>query len=199
MSNAMEIDDFKENKNHTYANYLEWKGPERYQLINGEVYLMASPSVAHQALQADLLAEFVVWLRGKTCRVFGSPLDVRLFPKKDKSDNTIVQPDLLVVCDENKLEKGCVNGAPDLVIEIVSPSNSHSELFHKFYYYLKAGVKEYWVIDPEVKKVSVHILEKNHYISTIYEDDDSIPVTILPGLEISLKDLWARIPDFDNN
>jgi len=87
-----------------------------------------------------------------------------------------------------------VNGPPDLVIEIVSPSNNHSELFLKFNYYLEAGVREYWVIDPEIKKASVHINENGRYISTNYEDNDRIPVTILPGLEISLEELWARIP-----
>jgi len=208
MSDAMRIDDYNESRRYTYTDYLEWEGPERYELFNGEAYMMASPSVAHQALQTGLISNFDNWLQGKPCRVFGSPLDVRLFPKKDKSDNTVVQPDLLVVCDQSKLGKGSVDGPPDLVIEIMSPSNTHSELFRKFHYYLKAGVREYWIIDPELKKVTVHVYEAaveshsgegprsagGHYISTNFEDNDRIPVTILPGLEISLEELWARIP-----
>jgi len=194
MSDPARIDEYEDNRHYTYADYLKWEGTERFQLINGEVYQMASPSVAHQALLMGLSAKFDNWLQGKPCRVFGSPLDVRLFPKKDKSDSTVVQPDLLVVCDKSKLSKGSVDGPPDLVIEIVSPSNTYSELFLKFNYYLKAGVREYWVIDPEIKKIVVHIYENGHYLSTNYEDNDHIPVTILPGLEISLEELWERIP-----
>jgi len=192
MSDAMRDDEYNEERRYTYADYLEWEGPERYELFNGEAFMMASPSVTHQALQAGLIAMLDNWLQGKSCKVFGSPLDVRLFPKKDNSDNIIVQPDLLVVCDQKKLGKKSIDGPPDLVIEIMSPSNSHSELFRKFHYYLKAGVREYWVINPELKKVSVHVYEDGHYISTSYEDNDRIPVSILPGLEISLEDLWAR-------
>jgi len=185
---------FTENRRYTYADYLEWEGNERVQLVNGKVFLMASPSVAHQAIQVELLTEFNIWLRGKPCRVFGSPLDVRLFPKNDKSDNTVVQPDLLVVCDQSKLDKSSVNGPPNLVIEIVSPLNTHSELLLKFQYYLKAGIQEYWVVEPDIKKVCVHIYDNGRYISTIYEDNDRIPVNVLPGLEIALEALWARIP-----
>ncbi|MCL2243160.1 MAG: Uma2 family endonuclease [Treponema sp.] len=193
MSDALRVDELNEKRRCTYAEYLEWEGPERFQLINGEVFQMASPSVIHQTLLMELSLQFGNWLRGKPCQVFAAPLDVRLFPKKDKSDSTVVQPDLLVVCDKNKIDKGSVNGAPDLIIEIASPSNSHSELFLKFNYYLKAGVREYWVIYPDIKKVSVHVYENSRYISTAYEDNEIIPVTVLPGLEIRLEDLWAGI------
>ena len=189
----MAIDNFDENRSYTYADYLTWEGKERYQLINGEVFQMASPSVIHQAILGELMIQFGNWLRGKPCKVFSSPLDVRLFPKKDKSDKTVVQPDLLVVCDKNKIAKNSIDGSPDLVIEIVSPSNTHSELFLKFQYYLKAGVREYWVIDPDTKKAQVHIYENGHYISTIYEDNAVIPVAVLPGLEIALEELWERV------
>jgi len=153
---------------------------------------MASPTVVHQAILMELSTQFNNWLKGKPCRVFAAPLDVRLFPKKDKSDKTVVQPDLLVVCDKSILAKGSVNGAPDLIIEIVSPSNTHSELFLKYQYYLKAGVKEYWVIDPESKKVQVNIYENGRFNNTVFEDNASIPVTILPGLEISLKSIFEQ-------
>jgi Uma2 family endonuclease len=197
MSDAIRIDDYEdytEKRRYTYADYLEWESPERFQLINGEVFQMASPSVVHQALLGELFSQFYNWLRGKPCQVFAAPLDVRLFPQKDKSDKTVVQPDLLVVCDKDKLSKGSVDGAPDLVVEIVSPSNTHSELFLKFQYYMKAGVREYWVIDPDARQVQVHIYENGHYISTIYENNDHIPITVLLGLDIALEDLWARIP-----
>ena len=195
MHSAVRVDEeFPEKHRYTYADYLGWEGQERYELIDGEAFMMSSPSVAHQALLMGLSSAFDVWLQGKSCRVFAPPLDVRLFPKEDKSDRTVVQPDLLVVCDKSKLDKGSVNGPPDLIIEIVSPSNTYSELFRKFNYYLKAKVREYWVVDPELKSVSVHIYEDGRYIITAYNDNDRIPVTVLDGLEISLESLWARLP-----
>jgi Uma2 family endonuclease len=194
MSDAMRMDDeFDENGRYTYADYLEWEGPQRYQLFNGEAFQMASPSVIHQGILMELSIQFGSWLRGKPCQVFASPLDVRLFPKEDNSDDTVLQPDLLVVCDKNKIVKGSVNGAPDLIIEIMSPSNTRRELFLKFQYYLEAGVREYWVIEPEEKKVQVHIYERGRYISAIYKDSARISVSVLPGLEIALDDIWARI------
>jgi Uma2 family endonuclease len=190
MADALTIEDHEENRRYTYADCLKWEGPERYQLIDGEAYQMASPSVEHQGILMELSVQFGNWLKGKPCQVFAAPLDVRLFPEEDNSDDTVLQPDLLVVCDKAKLAKNSVNGAPDLLVEIVSPSNSHRELFLKFQYYLEAGVKEYWVIDPEEKKVQVHIYENGHFISTGYKENASISAAILPGLIINLQDLW---------
>ena len=193
MASALKVVKTKKTVRYTYADYLEWEGPERYQLIDGEAYMMASPSVSHQAVVRELLLHFGNWLRDKTCQVFTTPLDVRLFPKKDRSDNTIFQPDLLVVCDSKKLSTKSVDGPPDLIIEIMSPSNTHSQLFYKFNYYLIAGVKEYWVVDPDEKIVNVYIYNKGRYFTTLYKDNDRIPVTTLPGLEIALEDVWARL------
>jgi Uma2 family endonuclease len=194
MSDALRIQEHDESRSYTYADYLKWESPERFQLIDGDIFQMASPSVEHQAILRELLLEFGNWLKGKPCQVFAAPLDVRLFPKEDNSDKTVVQPDLLVVCDKGKIGKGSINGAPDLVVEIVSPSNSHRELFLKFQYYLEAGVREYWVIDPEEKRALIHIYENGHYISTGCKGNASIPVTVLPGLVINLEDLWTETP-----
>jgi len=190
MSEAYKINEFDENRRYTYADYLTWEGSERCQLINGEIFMMASPSVVHQSILMELSTQFNIWLNGKPCKVFAAPLDVRLFPKEDKSDNTVVQPDLLVVCDDKKLAKGSVNGAPDMVIEILSPSNTHSELFLKFNYYLEAGVKEYWIIDPEIKRIQVNVYENGRYICSVFKENACVPVTVLPGLEIAFKELW---------
>jgi Uma2 family endonuclease len=192
MSDALRIDDYMENNRYTYADYLKWEGTERYELLNGEVFQMASPSVEHQTILMDLSMQFGNWLRGKPCQVFFAPLDVRLFPKEDNSDNTVVQPDMLVVCDKDKLGKNSVNGPPDLVVEILSPSNTHSQLFLKFHYYLEAGVREYWIIDPTSKKVQVHIYDNGHYKTTIFKENVCIPVFVLPGLDITFDDLWTN-------
>ena len=192
MSNSAEIDDYNDNCRYTYADYLEWEGPQRYQLFNGEAFQMASPSVEHQAISLEVSNQFYNFLKGKPCRVFTAPLDVRLFPKKDKSDNTVVQPDILVVCDKNKIDENSINGAPDLVIEIASQSNDCYEQLLKFQYYLKAGVREYWDIVPEQKNVQVHLYEKDRYITALYEANERVPVTVLPGLEIALEDLFKK-------
>ena len=186
----------EENRRYTYADYLSWEGPERYQLINGEVFMMASPSVAHQAILIELATQFNNWLRGKPCRVFAAPLDVRLFPKEDNSDETVVQPDLLVVCDRAKLAGGAsVNGPPDLAVEISSPSTSKKEHFLKFKAYLDAGVREYWLIEPEQKLVQIHVYENGHFISSGYKEDSVIPSAVLPGFSVELETLWAAVTD----
>jgi Uma2 family endonuclease len=179
-----------ENRHYTYADYLEWEGSERYQLMYGEAFMMSSPTVEHQTISMELAWQFRTFLDGKPCRVFAAPLDVRPFPEETRKDDTVVQPDLLVVCDSDKLSKGSVDGPPDLVIEIMSPSNTQKELFLKFQIYLDAGVREYWVIEPAEKQVQVHVLENGHFISSAYKKDAVIPVSILPPLSIDLKTLW---------
>ena len=178
-----------EKTRYTYADYLEWETDKRYELMDGVPYMMASPSVTHQRVIVELSRQFSNFLLGKPCQVFVAPLDVRLFPRKDHRDDTVLQPDLLVVCDKSRLSKGSCDGAPDLVIEIVSPSNTVQELLRKFNYYLDAGVREYWVVNPDAQTVQVHVLENGHYISTVYKMDTLIPVSILPGLEIDFRDL----------
>jgi Uma2 family endonuclease len=185
----------EENRQYTYADYLTWKGPERYQLLYGEAFMMAAPSVAHQAILVEMVIQFGNWLRGKPCRVFAAPLDVRLFPEDDNSDDTVVQPDLLVVCDRTKFAKGSVNGSPDLAVEIVSPSTSKKEHFLKYGAYLEAGVQEYWVIYPEQKIVQVHVNKNDHFICVDYKGDAAIQSVVLQGFSIELKTLWAAADD----
>jgi Uma2 family endonuclease len=181
-----------EKTHYTYADYLAWETDKRYELMDGVAYMMASPSVIHQGVSRELTLQFGSFLRGKPCRVFSAPLDVRLFPREDRIDDTVLQPDLLVVCDKTKLSKGSCDGAPDLVIEIVSPSNTVQELLRKFNYYLDAGVREYWVVNPDTQTVQVHVLENGHFVSTIYKKDAAIPVSILPELGIDLKSIWIN-------
>jgi Uma2 family endonuclease len=146
--------------------------------------------VEHQGILRELLVQLANFLRGKPCQVFAAPLDVRLFPGEDRSDDTVVQPDILVVCDRSKLSKGSVDGPPDLVVEILSPSNTQKLMFLKFESYLTAGVREYWVLDPEQKKAQVHILHEGRYLSSAYKQDAVIPVSVLPPLSIDLATLW---------
>ncbi|GHV79343.1 hypothetical protein AGMMS49944_11340 [Spirochaetia bacterium] len=180
----------KEKEYYTYADYLEWDENYRAEIINGEVYEMSSPATIHQDISMNLSGILWTYLKGKTCRAFAAPFDVRLFPEPDKSDNTVLQPDLMVICDPSKIGKLSCNGAPDLVIEILSPSNTGKDLIIKFNLYLEAGVREYWVIDPETSLVKVNLFEKGHYNVSTYGRSDMVPVTVLPGLTIDLKTLF---------
>ena len=182
--------DPEHNGHYTYTDYINWEGSERYQIINGEAFMMASPTVEHQAILMELSTQFHTWLKGKPCRVFAAPLDVRLFPEEDDSDDTVVQPDLLVVCDNSKMGKGSINGPPDIIVEIVSPSTSKKELLLKFGVYLEAGIREYWVIDPEQKIIQIHIYENGHFISTNHKLNAIISSAVLQGLSVDLKTLW---------
>ena len=180
----------KQNKEYfTYADYCTWDDEPRCELIDGEIYLMASPSGRHQTVLLNLGSEFRTYLRGKECKVFVAPFDVRL--NWDKHDDTVVQPDVLVVCDPKKLEddRAC-KGAPDLVIEILSPSTSKYDITTKFMKYREAAVKELWIVDPLQQTVMVYNWENGAYIANNYGPTDKITAGILPGLTIDMKDIF---------
>ena len=161
----------------------------RGELIGGRFYAMAGASTAHQSISFHLAFELEKYIRDNKgdCRVFIPPLDVKLFKKED----TILQPDVLVVCDPKKIGEKRVDGAPDLVIEVVSPANPGHDYIRKLELYLKAGVREYWIVDPEEKRVVVYIPgtgEDRDLSGRIYRFDQDIPVFIYKGeLTINLK------------
>jgi Uma2 family endonuclease len=197
MSTAYET---KNTARYTYANYLAWKTDERYEILDGEAYMMSAPTVAHQVISRELLGRFWNFLQGKPCQVFTAPFDVRLFPREDGGDDTIVQPDLLVVCDKAKIaDNRACRGAPDLVIEILSPSNDDPAMFLKYNRYLMAGVREYWVISPETREIQVHILEpggekkSNRYVSALYSGAAALDVSVLPGLSVDFSAIWSQL------
>jgi Uma2 family endonuclease len=132
-----------------YAEYAMIE--ERVQVIDGEVYEMSSPTVNHQSAVGVCHSQLQIQLKGKTCRPFIAPLDVRLFYKEDNSDTTIVQPDVMIVCDKNKIDRGFIKGAPDFVLEVLSESTRRMDMLYKTNIYAKAGVKEYWILDVETK------------------------------------------------
>jgi Uma2 family endonuclease len=137
-------------------------------------------------VSGDLFGQLRDFLKGKPCKVYHAPFGVRLFPKEDNSDDTFVEPDIVVICDRSKIDKRGCNGAPDLVIEILSPSNSRLDKLLKFHKYLEAGVREYWIVDPEEKTVQTHILDNGHYIANIYDEKGKVPVSVLNGCVIDL-------------
>jgi Uma2 family endonuclease len=175
----------------TYSQYALWEEPVRYELIDGAAYAMATPSWAHQGISMELSWQFRSFLKDKRCKVYAAPFDVCLNGLGDR-DDTVVQPDLIIVCDRSKLDGNRLNGAPDMAIEILSPSNTRMDLDVKFEKYRQAGVKEYWIVDPVSRTVRVNILKNGKYIAKTYSDSDIAPVFVLPGLEINLHDVFAE-------
>ncbi len=188
---------FNDIKHYSYADYLTWIDDKMREIINGVVKLMSSPSRKHAKISSRIGYEMETYIRrnkGK-CEIYHAPFDVRLPRNGEIADDkiyTVVQPDICVVCDLSKLdERGCL-GAPDLVVEIQSPSTAIYDLTKKFSAYESAGVREYWVVFPGMNAVTVfHLLENGKFDNgTPYEYDAKVASQVLKGLEIKLKDLF---------
>ena len=155
---------------------------ERYELYQGEVVAMASPSIQHQNIVLGLGSEIRAYIKknkGK-CQVFVAPVDVKL------TDDTVVIPDVFVVCDPSKIDEKRCNGAPDWVIEVTS-SNYRTDYVDKLELYKEAGVREYWIINPEKNSVTVLLFEKNPANFMLYRFSDIIPVNIYKNAPIQLE------------
>jgi Uma2 family endonuclease len=187
------------NKRYTYADYLTWMDDVRRELFDGFIKLMTpAPSRRHQDISTNFMRILSVFLYKKECKLYHAPSDVR-FPKDKKSRddqqvNTVLQPDLFVVCDLSKLDdRGCL-GAPDFVIEIISPKNSKRDTRDKFDIYQEHGVREYWIVNPSDENVTVFLLDekgKFQFVS-IYAEDDKIPVNIFNGeLKVDLTEVFT--------
>jgi Uma2 family endonuclease len=178
-------------KHYTYKDYLETDDEYRAEIIDGAFYVMSPPSRSHQKISQKLSLRIGNFLEGKTGEVYYAPFGVRLFPKSDLSDDTYFEPDITVVCDPSKLDdRGC-NGAPDMIIEILSPSNRQNDMLIKFRKYLQAGVREYWIVDTEEKTVHVCILDKEEYRVSVYDETQTVPVSVLPGCAIELPSVFT--------
>jgi Uma2 family endonuclease len=196
---------FKVVHNYTYADYVSWNDGVRRELIDGEAYEMAAPTGRHQAIAALLYGIFGVYLRGKTFRAMPAPYDVRLFAPLDdaggaedkRNDHTTVQPDLSVICDKRKLHKDGCHGAPDLVIEILSEENPAHDTIRKLNLYMRAGVREYWIIDPFERELYVYTPESDKkgrvlYRTKCYGPADKVKVGVLKDLVIDLNEIFNR-------
>ena len=185
------------NGTYTYADYLLWRIEERLELIKGKIFKMSpAPSLAHQRISTQLQGTLFNFLKARSCDLFSAPFDVRLYnDKKSKDANrqiyTVVQPDLCVVCDTSKLDqRGCL-GAPDLIIEILSPGNSSKEMNEKFDLYEESGVREYWLVEPAENAVWVYLLnEEGKYIG-LKPTTTILKSSIFPDLVIDLKEIFV--------
>ena len=185
---------------YTYADYLTWQWGEMRELIRGKIFKMSpAPGSLHQRVAGNLFGQLWNFLKGERCQVFIAPFDVRLpissKRKNDKEIITVVQPDLCVVCDPLKIDdRGCI-GAPDWIVEILSPHSSSKDLREKFDVYEEAGVKEYWVVHPQEQTLLIYTLDQNGKYTGIRKPhvrtDEVSPLT-LPGLTIRLEEVFPQ-------
>ena len=183
-------------KQYSYADYLKWQIVERLELIKGHIRQMSAPSRTHQEVSRNLnhFIDNCFW--GHQCAYFSAPFDVRIprFDKKKEKDViTVVQPDICVVCDQAKLDdKGCI-GAPDLIVEILSPGNSKKEMREKFEVYEEAGVREYWIVNTLDKNVLIYTLnEFGKFIGQRpYVEDEIMHSFIFPELAVDLNQVFV--------
>lgn len=187
----------KEKKLYTYADYLTYPEDERWEIIDGAPYMQAAPTPIHQEILMELSKQIAVYLTGKPCKIYPAPFCVRLPQpgKKERDVKNVVEPDITIICDKSKIDdRGC-NGAPDMVVEIVSPSSIKTDRVTKFNLYEKAGVKEYWIVEPEQRLVSVFLLQENGRFSRpeMFLDEDSVNVSLFSDLVIDLKAVWGLV------
>ena len=184
---------------YSYASYLKWKFEERVELIKGKIFPMGAPSVNHQRLLGFIHWEIYSFLRFQSCEVFTAPFDVR-FPDKSTSNSkvfTVLQPDVCVVCDDSKLDKrGCI-GAPDIVVEILSPGNGKIELEYKYGIYEKYGVREYWVVQPNEKSILKYVLNSDgRFVAEVpYYGRTEFASDIIPGFRMKIDECFGVMRD----
>ena len=180
---------------YTYADLLAWDDNTRYELYDGQPVALASPSNIHQEICMALSAQIYNYLRGKRCKVYPAPFDVRLFEEKDDSPenvSVVVQPDISIVCDSSKTDGHGCKGAPDMVIEVTSPSTARFDKLLKFNLYQRAGVREYWIVDPAARVVSVYTLKDGYYRAAAYGSDSSARVGVLDDCTIDLSTVFPE-------
>ena len=185
----------RDDRHHTFAEYQTWPDTPRCELIDGQFYAMSpAPEVVHQDIVLALATQLFGQLEGHPCRVFVAPLDVRL-PKAGQDDagtDTVVQPDVLVVCDPAKIDRRGVRGAPDWVAEVISPSSASHDLIRKRRAYEAAGVREYWVVHPTDRVVMIYDFEGAKY--DVFDMEGVMPIGALPGVSVDWTPIVQKLP-----
>ena len=186
------FEDLDLTRQYTYADYMSWAFQDRVELLRGWIARMSpAPNMRHQDIATQLTGRLYQHLRDSPCKLFAAPFDVRL--PRTAGGETVVQPDLCVVCDRAKLtEQGCT-GAPDWVIEILSPGNSKREIRDKYALYEEAGVREYWVVNPLEEHVLRYVLRDGTYIGLAprTSDDERIESEVFPEVVLTGAELFA--------
>lgn len=195
MAIVTKFSDLDLTKTYNYSDYLLWQFSERVELIKGFIKKMSpAPNLSHQKISINLSSALYGFLKKSPCSIFAAPFDVRLPIQSTNKDTTVVQPDLCIICDESKLDKRGCNGVPDLMVEIVSQSNSKHDIKTKFELYQEAGVSEYWIIEPYDKILFVYTLLDGKYIGLQPQTEgDKIKSPLFPDMNIELDDVFYRV------
>lgn len=190
-----DVNELDPNGIYTYADYLTWRFEEYVELFRGKLKRMSpAPRRRHQDVAGRIFSEFEHFLRRKRCKVYISPFDVRL-PKKGSSEIfTVIQPDVCIICDRNKLDDAGCLGAPDTIIEVLSKGNIDRDVNEKFGLYAESGVPEYWIVSPGEKTVTCYLLnaEDQYKLSGEYAEPGLIPVASLPGYSMDWETIFEE-------
>ncbi len=193
-----EAKNYQSTKKVSYEEYMALvnSSDQRYELIDGEIYLLASPSFRHQIVVNELSWHFNNYFRKKPCRSLTAPLDVRLFgfATKFEEDPNVVQPDIVVICDEDKVNKdNKYEGIPTLIVEVLSPSTKGKDMAIKLHLYMKSGVLEYWIVDLENNRINQYSFSPERDIGSLntFQEEDTIKSTVFEGLEIPLREIFS--------
>jgi Uma2 family endonuclease len=178
-------------RRYTYQDYLSWPEDFRAEIVDGEIYTMPAPTSNHQRIITKLMHLLYDAVEKQGGEIFPAPLSVRLFPEVDAKDENVFEPDIVVVCNKNKIEKRGVVGAPDMIVEVSSPSTALYDANTKMDKYEKAGVREYWMVNMEEKNVRVNILVNGEYKEHIYSTGETITLTALPDTRVEVSKIFA--------
>jgi Uma2 family endonuclease len=188
----------RKQKRYSYADYLSWDDDKRYEIIDGEVFDMTSPSFTHQKISLELATQLAIFFDGKPCEVICAPFDVILSDEAIRNEEiaTVVQPDIMVVCDPKKIEERGIVGAPDLLIEIISPSTSSKDSIIKRELYERHGVKEFWLVHPVDRLVRVYKLGKDGLYGRedVYDSSAQIDCGQFAGLSVDCRLVFPPLP-----
>lgn len=186
-----------EKESYTFADYLTWDENDRYEIIYGDAVMMSPPLRIHQKVSAEIFKQISSFLEDKPCEVYYAPFGVRLFEQDGDSPDdvdTVVEPDISVVCDHSKLDDYGCKGAPDMVIEILSPSTLRHDRIVKLDLYQRAGVREYWIADPQNRSIEVYLRDENDRLKPqeVYTAKDTAKVTVLDGCTVELDKVFPE-------
>jgi Uma2 family endonuclease len=193
---VLALEDIDLSLTYSYAHYSNWHFDDRVELIKGRVFKMSpAPSPLHQEVSVKISSELYHYLKDKPCKIYYAPFDVRFHSdsKADKDIFTVLQPDICVICDPNKIDsRGCI-GAPNMVIEILSPGNNKTELLNKYSIYEEFGVKEYWLISPGDKTLLKYTLDVRgkYQPSKLFTLSEKVYSEVLPGFELDLDEVFG--------
>jgi Uma2 family endonuclease len=199
MAKITQLSQLDLNATYSYADYINWTFDEAIELIKGKISLMSpAPNVKHQDISMNLTRPLSIYFQHKKCRVYAAPFDVRLYDRRksilaSQDIHTVVQPDLCVICDLNKLDQQGCNGAPDWIIEILSKGNSKKEMQTKYQLYQESGVTEYWLVYPYEQAIHQFVLNEQgiYQLKSMSADDDILNSAIFPDLSIDLSDIFT--------